>query len=120
MASPVLPVVATPIEHAGPPELLPQQVPLPLKDAACDIRMVNGLAKYECTYTFVNAESTSMECTFFFPKQPKAAVAGLVATIIDADGTSRIIRGVVQEKAEAKATYDGANIRHPRLSSEPT
>uniref|UniRef100_A0A6T7G446 VIT domain-containing protein n=1 Tax=Florenciella parvula TaxID=236787 RepID=A0A6T7G446_9STRA len=119
VATPIVPVVATPVGDededegelgAAPTPLSPQrQFPLPLKDAACDIKMVNGLAKYECAYTFVNEEDGPLECTFFFPKQPHAAVTGLVVEITDADGkTSRTIRGVVQEKKKAQATYDAA------------
>ena len=76
--------------------------------AAATAGATAGATRYECAYTFVNEEDGPLECTFFFPKQPHAAVAGLAVEITDADGkTSRTIRGVVQEKEKAQATYDG-------------
>lgn len=53
VATPITPVVATPVGDededeldAAPTPPSPQrQLPLPLSDAACDIKMVNGLAK---------------------------------------------------------------------------
>ena len=70
-------------------------------------RTTPATTRYTCTYTFVNEEDHPLESTFFFPKQPHAAVAGLAVDITDADGaTSRTVRGVVQEKEAAKATYD--------------
>lgn len=105
---PVIPVAAgdVPVSTA----------PLPLVEVNGKVNafVATGSAFIEMRleYIFRNQESTSLECTFYAPKPPGAAVTGCDVTIRSEDGVPpRFIRGVVQPKDEALGLYDKAVTR---------
>ncbi|KAF9030093.1 VIT-domain-containing protein [Hymenopellis radicata] len=79
-------------------------IALPLRHVRAKVTIKESCAQVKLTQTFGNDAKTPIEAVYVFPVPARAAVSGFV--MIKQDGT-RIV-GVVQEKAEAKATYDTA------------
>ncbi len=79
-------------------------VALPLRHVHANVTIKEIGAQVKLTQTFGNDAKSPIEAMYAFPVPARAAVSGFV--MIKEDGT-RVV-GVVQEKAEAKATYDAA------------
>ncbi|KAF8907505.1 hypothetical protein CPB85DRAFT_834938 [Mucidula mucida] len=79
-------------------------VALPLRHVRATVAVKDIGAQVKLTQTFGNDTQTPIEAVYAFPVPARAAVSGFV--MIKEDGT-RVV-GVVQEKGEAKATYDVA------------
>ncbi len=79
-------------------------VALPLRHVRATVAVKEIGVQVKLTQTFGNDTQTPIEAVYAFPVPARAAVSGFV--MIKEDGT-RVV-GVVQEKGEAKATYDVA------------
>ncbi len=79
-------------------------IALPLRHARANVTIKEIGAQVKLMQTFVNDWMIPIEAVYVFPVPSRAAVSGFV--MIKQDGT-RVV-GVVQEKTEAKATYDAA------------
>src|SRR5689334_17334561 len=92
-----------PHEEAGFGALTTAQGPLPLK--AMDIRAtLDGLlAEMEVRQTFVNTHAEPLEATYIFPLPDRAAVTRFRMEV----GT-RVIEGVLRERAAARREYNEA------------
>ncbi|ELR11526.1 von Willebrand factor type A domain containing protein [Acanthamoeba castellanii str. Neff] len=79
------------------------QAPIPLKDVRVEALIADFVVSVTIHQTFINVEEQPIEAVYMFPLEEKAAVTNFVACI---DGKK--IRGVIQEKEEARATYEDA------------
>jgi Ca-activated chloride channel family protein len=77
--------------------------PLPLRAVRVDSRIVGLVAATTVQQTFVNGLAVPVEATYVFPLPERAAVTAFTVTIGD-----RRIRGVLRERAQARADYDQA------------
>jgi Ca-activated chloride channel family protein len=80
-----------------------QRLFLPLKKTDVHIEMASGLVTATVRQRFVNDTAFPLEAMYIFPLPPDAAITDMGMQVGD-----RIIRSVVQEKAEAKKTYEAA------------
>ncbi len=80
-----------------------QRLFLPLKKTDVRLEMVSGLLTATVSQRFVNDTAFPLEAMYIFPLPPDAAITDMEMRIGD-----RVIRSVVQEKAEAKKTYEAA------------
>ncbi len=78
-------------------------VPLPVIDIAVEIEVTGVMARGSLTQTFSNTTDEVIEAVYLFPLPERAAVDTMEMRI----GDRRIV-AVVQEKAEAKQTYETA------------
>jgi len=76
---------------------------LPLKKTDVHIEMASGLVTATVRQRFVNDTAFPLEAMYIFPLPPDTAITDMQMQVGD-----RIIRSVVQEKAEAKKTYEAA------------
>ena len=76
---------------------------LPLKAVAITARVVERVADVTMTQTFRNEFSTALEAVYIFPLPGEAAVRDFVLRVGD-----RVLRGAVQERAEARRAYQQA------------
>jgi Ca-activated chloride channel homolog len=103
--------VAAPQEDGGLGCLRTEHGNLPL--AAIDVTAdVTGLVyRVELTQRFVNTHAQPLEATYVFPLPDRAAVTGM--RMIAAD---RVVEAKLQERAEARETYDRAIAAGQRAS----
>lgn len=80
-----------------------QKVFLPLKRTDVHMDVIAGVVKAKVTQVFFNETGTALEAIYVFPLPAKAAVTDMVLKV-----ENRIIRSVVQERREAKKTYETA------------
>jgi Ca-activated chloride channel homolog len=80
-----------------------QRLFLPLKQTDVSIDMVSGIVTATVRQRFVNDTAFPLEAMYIFPLPPDAAITDMEMRVGD-----RLIRSVVQEKAEAKKTYEAA------------
>ncbi len=76
---------------------------LPLKMTDVQLEMDSGIVTATVRQRFVNDTDLPLEAMYIFPLPPGAAVTDMQMQVGD-----RLIRSVVQEKAEAKRTYEAA------------
>jgi len=76
---------------------------VPLRGVAVDVHIVDFIARTAIAQHFHNTEPFPIEASYVFPLDERAAVCGFE---VDIDGV--ITKGVVQEKQQARATYDTA------------
>ena len=76
---------------------------LPLKKTDVHLEMASGLVTATVRQRFVNDTAFPLEAMYIFPLPPDSAITDMEMQVGD-----RIIRSVVQEKAEAKKTYEAA------------
>ncbi|MEM0897559.1 MAG: VIT domain-containing protein, partial [Verrucomicrobiota bacterium] len=76
---------------------------LPLKRTDVQLRIHSGLVEAEVSQRFTNDTSHRLEAVYKFPLPSEATVTGMEVRIGD-----RLIRSVVQRKAEARETYETA------------
>ena len=102
---------AAPQEDGGLGCLRTEHGNLPL--AAIDVKAdVTGLVyRVELTQRFVNTHAQPLEATYVFPLPDRAAVTGM--RMIAAD---RVVEAKLQERAEARETYDRAIAAGQRAS----
>ncbi|MFD4636854.1 VIT domain-containing protein [Lentzea sp. NPDC058436] len=98
-------------EDAGVGALRTEQGNLPLE--ALDVRaVVTGLVgRVVLTAGFVNTHDTALEATYVFPLPDRAAVTGMKMTAGD-----RTVEADLQERAQARQTYDDAIAAGKRAS----
>ncbi|KAK4099397.1 VIT-domain-containing protein [Parathielavia hyrcaniae] len=83
----------------------PQRFYLPQLSLSVKSKIVSSTSRTTLTQTFVNTKSEPIpELRYTFPLFDGVSVVGFVCTIND----DRVIRGVVQERAEAKRTFTAA------------
>ncbi len=82
---------------------LPGPVYLPLKLTDVRIDVTAGVTQTDVRQTFVNDSDVALEVTYVFPLPSRAAVTDMQLLVGD-----RRIRSVVQEKKEARQTYEAA------------
>ena len=76
---------------------------LPLAALDVKARVVGLFATTTLAQTFVNAHDVPLEATYVFPLPDRAAVTKLVFEV-----NGRVVDGVLQERAQARRTYDDA------------
>ncbi len=76
---------------------------LPLKKTDVKLEVTAGIVKTVVTQTFVNETDVPLEAIYIFPLPSRAAVTQMTLKIGD-----RLIRSIVQEKEQAKKTYEQA------------
>ena len=76
---------------------------LPLEGTDVLLEVTGGIVTATVTQTFVNHTPHTLEAIYTFPLPSKAAVTDMELQVGD-----RIIRSVVQEKEQAKKTYEAA------------
>lgn len=76
---------------------------LPLKRTDVQLRLIAGIVSATVTQVFSNDTAVALEAIYLFPLPSRAAVTDMELRVGD-----RRIRSVVQEKAEARATYETA------------
>jgi Ca-activated chloride channel homolog len=76
---------------------------LPLKLLAVDARVVGLFAETTLRQTFVNTLGVPLEATYIFPLPDRAA-----ATRFRLEVGERVVEGLLQERGQARATYDAA------------
>lgn len=89
-----------------------QPVPLPLHEVRAKASLSDLAASVHLSQIFTNESANTIECTYSFPVPARAAVYSF--QLVKADGTKVV--GVVQEKEEARETYDQA-LSEGRLAS---
>ncbi len=76
---------------------------LPLAAVAVRTRIVGLFAHTTVEQTFVNAHAEPLEATYIFPLPDRAAVTRFTLAV-----NGRVVDGVLQERGEARRTYDTA------------
>ena len=56
-------------------------IPVPLPAGNITARLVNYTAEVRVSQTYVNKETTDIECIYFFPVEEEAAVVEFLATL---------------------------------------
>ena len=87
----------------------PQRRYLPQVSLAVHTRIISFASRTTLHQTFVNPSTTNVipELRYVFPLYDGVSVVGFVCTINE----DRVIRGVVEERAQAKATFEKAIAR---------
>ncbi len=103
--------VAAPLDDGGLGCLRTERGNLPL--AALDVKTdITGLVyRVELTSQFVNTYDQPLEATYIFPLPDRAAVTGMKMVAAD-----RTVEAQLQERAEARETYDRAIAAGQRAS----
>lgn len=83
----------------------------PLTATSASVNIAGVIADITVRQTYVNQSDNRLEATYVFPGSTNAAVHGLTMII-----GNRRIEGVVQRKAEARATYEAAKAEGKRAS----
>lgn len=83
----------------------------PLTATSASVNIVGVIAEVTVRQTYVNKSEARLEATYVFPGSTNAAVHGLTMVI-----GNRRIEGIVQRKAEARATYEAAKAEGKRAS----
>ena len=76
---------------------------IPLKRTDVQLTLIAGVVSATVTQVFSNDTAQALEAIYLFPLPSRAAVTDMELRVGD-----RRIRSVVQEKAEARATYEAA------------
>ncbi|HKD96955.1 MAG TPA: VIT domain-containing protein, partial [Micromonosporaceae bacterium] len=101
-----LPLISEPVptlEDAGLGCLATGRGNLPLAAVDIDARVTGLLHATRVRQTFVNPHDEPLEATYIFPLPDRAAVTAFRMEVGD-----RVVEGVLQERAEARRTYDEA------------
>lgn len=89
-------------ELVGVPDAL-TKVRLPLAGVGIKAKVADRIATVEVHQRFINDHQNAIECTYVFPLSGGCAVSDFEMRV----GT-RIIKGIVEERAQARATYQQA------------
>jgi Ca-activated chloride channel homolog len=90
-------------QEAGFGALRTEQGALPLEAMRVDAKIDGLVAKVDVYQTFINAIGEPMEATYIFPLPDRAAV-----TSFEMEVAGRIIRGIIEERGQARERYDRA------------
>jgi Ca-activated chloride channel family protein len=88
-----------------------EQGQLPLKALDVDARVIGTYAYTTVRQAFVNSFGVPLEATYIFPLPDRAAVQKFTMTV-----AGRSVDGVLQERGQARATYDRAIAQGKRAS----
>ncbi len=88
-----------------------ETIEFPLKAYKADVDIVGNIASVKLTQTFVNTSKEKIDAIYRFPGSTQAAVHGMMMKIKD-----RIIYAQIQEKQEAKETFEKAKSEGKRAS----
>ncbi len=83
----------------------------PLQSYKADVDIVGNIANVKLTQTFINASGQKLDAKYRFPGSTQAAVHGMTMKIKD-----RVIYAQIQEKQEARKTYETAKAEGKRAS----
>ncbi|MEM1357210.1 MAG: VIT and VWA domain-containing protein [Bacteroidota bacterium] len=83
----------------------------PLTATAAEVNIAGIIADVTVQQTYVNKGKNRLEATYIFPGSTNAAVYGMTMIV-----GNRRIEGIVQRKAEARATYEAAKAEGKRAS----
>lgn len=84
---------------------------LPLNSYKADVDIVGNIANVKLTQTFINVAGRKIDAKYRFPGSTQAAVNGMTMKIKD-----RVIYAQIQEKQEARQTYEKAKEEGKRAS----
>jgi Ca-activated chloride channel family protein len=84
---------------------------LPLKALDIDARVIGSFAHTTLTQTFKNTNSVPVEATYIFPLPDRAAVTRFTMVV-----AGRRVEGELQERGQARRTYDAAISQGKRAS----
>jgi Ca-activated chloride channel family protein len=84
---------------------------LPLKALDVDARVIGTFAHTTLTQTFKNTNSVPVEATYIFPLPDRAAVTRFTMVV-----AGRRVEGELQERGQARRTYDAAIAQGKRAS----
>ena len=98
-------------EDAGVGALRTEQGNLPLERLDVRARITGLVGRVVLTAGFVNTHDTALEATYVFPLPDRAAVTGMKMTAGD-----RTVEADLQERAQARQTYDDAIAAGKRAS----
>ena len=84
---------------------------LPLKSVDASIEIVGTIAQVELVQTYANVGEQTIEAVYVFPGSTRSAVTALEMRLGD-----RVVQAVIQEKLEARGTYERAK-REGRTAS---
>lgn len=92
-------------------ELNTEGAKFPLKATSAEVNITGVIADVTVTQTYVNDGDQRLEATYVFPGSTNSAVYGMTMIV-----GNRRIKGVIQRKAEARATYEKAREEGKRAS----
>jgi hypothetical protein len=90
---------------------LSEEADFPLTSTKADVNIAGVIADVTVFQTYVNNGIERLEATYVFPGSTNAAVYGMTMIV-----GNRRIAGVIQRKAEARATYEAAKAAGKRAS----
>ncbi len=90
---------------------LSEKAEFPLVSTTAEVNIVGVIADVTVRQTYVNNGVNRLEATYVFPGSTNSAVYGMTMIV-----GSRRIEGLVQRKAEARATYEAAKAKGKRAS----
>lgn len=83
----------------------------PLKSSKAKVTISGTIAQVELRQTYANASATPLEAIYIFPGSTRSAVHGMEMKI-----GQRTIRAKIQERKQARATYEKAKSEHQTTS----
>ncbi len=86
-------------------------VEFPLNSYKADVDIVGNIANVKLTQTFINVSGRKIDAKYRFPGSTQAAVNGMTMKIKD-----RVIHAQIQEKQEARETFEKAKKEGKRAS----
>jgi|GEM_PF-412026 len=90
---------------------LSERAEFPLLSTKAEVNIAGVIADVTVRQTYVNGGTERLEATYVFPGSTNAAVYGMTMIV-----GQRRIAGVIQRKAEARATYEAAKAEGKRAS----
>jgi Ca-activated chloride channel family protein len=90
---------------------LSEKADFPLASTAADVNIAGVIADVTVRQIYVNKGANRLEATYVFPGSTNSAVYGMTMIV-----GNRRIEGVIQRKAEARATYEAAKAEGKRAS----
>lgn len=84
---------------------------MPLKSTSVDVKIAGVIADVHVTQIYSNAGGVPLEAVYVFPGSTRAAVYGMQMRIAD-----RVLTAKIQEKGEARKTYEEAKSAGKRSS----
>ncbi len=88
-----------------------QADPLPLKSTRADVTIAGVIAQVAVTQVYQNVGKAPIEAVYVFPGATRSAVHAMTMTI-----GKRVIRAVIQERGQARETYETAKAAGKRAS----
>ena len=98
-------------QTSSPYFALSEKADFPLASTTADVNIAGVIADVTVRQTYVNNGTNRLEATYVFPGSTNSAVYGMTMIV-----GKRRIEGVIQRKAEARATYETAKAEGKRAS----